>query len=278
MSEEKGKKERHRRRQPAKQEEERKLAGCHGQEHPAPEKHHTATGPPDWNTRGDAVASGQAQGTRTGTSGEERKGRHRGHQYWSIRGAETKGWATHPGKIMEWSVRGCTGRKRQRRQEIKLASRGGHQQEKGTERRTQKETAGETRRGSHTATKPTGLEHPGGRRGKQTSTRSPDRKIWGRTALERSVNGWGKMRRRQQEKRGASQGEHEQEQVMDGRGEEEQYGRREGEERAAQNETTDKARRKDKVGTAWQADKRTESVREHPANKVPAGNRATRTG
>ena len=30
-------------------------------------------GPLDWITRGDAVASGQAQGTRTGTSGEERK-------------------------------------------------------------------------------------------------------------------------------------------------------------------------------------------------------------
>ena len=49
-------------------------------------------GPLGWNTRGVAVASGQAHGGRAETSGEERKGRHRGHQGWSIRGAESQGW------------------------------------------------------------------------------------------------------------------------------------------------------------------------------------------
>ena len=176
----------------------------------------------------------------------------------------------------------------------------------GDEGAAQKETAGKTRRRRHTATKPPGLEHPGGRRGKRTSRRSPDCNIRARTALERSVQGCAKMRRRRrQEKRGASQGEHEQEQATDGRGQEEQDGRREGNEGVAQKETTGKARRKEKVGTVprtgttearkkqhssgapwagtsggtqWQADKRTEPGLEHPGKKVPAGNRATRTG
>ena len=102
-----------------------------------------------------------------------------------------------------------------------------------------------------TATGPPGLELPGGRRGKQTSTRSPDWNIRGgryrlatgppgldrpggrspgrgqpetkRLALERGVKGSAKRKRRQQqEKREASQGEHEQEQGTQGRGDKKQ--------------------------------------------------------
>ena len=77
-----------------------------------PKGKHTATKPLDWNIRGHAEASGQAQGARTGTSGEERP--WRGVSQVSI-------------------VQGCAKRKRWRRQEKQEASQGEHEQEQETE-------------------------------------------------------------------------------------------------------------------------------------------------
>ena len=85
----------------------------------AKKKPHSSGVPWTGRIQEDEVAQGQAQGARTGTSGEELTGRQQGHADWSIPGGRNPG-LEHPAKkrvALEWSVRGCARGRRRRRQE-----------------------------------------------------------------------------------------------------------------------------------------------------------------
>ena len=158
-----------------------------------PEENTQQRSPLDWNIRGHAEASGQAQGARTGSSGEERPWR---------------------GVSQVSNVQGCAKGKRQRRHERQEASQGEHEQEQETDGggEEEKEPRWEQREGRRSGTegdnrqrkkkdstvpwsgttearkKPhsegatrTGSSTTGGRGGKRKSARNPDWIIRGRT-------------------------------------------------------------------------------------------------
>ena len=89
-------------------------------------------GPLDWSIREEGVARGQAQGARTGTSGEEFTGRQQGHPDWSIRGAETLDWNIRGRSGWPWN--GASGAAL-RKEEVTAAAREAGEQGQGMESR-----------------------------------------------------------------------------------------------------------------------------------------------
>ena len=91
---------------------------------------------PTLNIRGDAEAIGQAQGARTGSSGEEGTGRQLGQPVGIIRGAEDRD-GDNRGRRECGPGKGSQGRRRE--QNKREASQGEHEQEQGTAARGDEE-------------------------------------------------------------------------------------------------------------------------------------------
>ena len=266
-------------------------------------KKESGHGATDWNIRGQEEAT-QQRAPWTGTSGGtqwqvdkrtepglEDPGKkvpagNRATPTGSSRGAEA-GYGDHQ-RQEEWPWKGESRRRR------RSGTEGDNRQlvkQEGERRKARCHGLEHPGPGkSHTAMGPPGLEHPGERRGKRTSTRSPDWNFRGRKYRPATGPPSGRKSGRPVKDNMNKSKERKGEETKNKDREE----TREGDEGSAQNETTGRGRRKKKVGTVrrtgasgarkkphsneapwtgtsrgtqWQADKRTEPGLEHPGKK-----------